>query len=186
MKVETTVEQWTKEQFANHMAEENKKVDAAMHVIQGLKSEYPFHLPSVIHGVTVWDHCSISPFVKIGKDTVIGFGVNITGPVVIGENVRIQSYVFIPEGVTIEDYVFIGPGVIFTNVKYPQVRLREAKNYSQTLIKTGASIGAGSIIGSDITIGEKALVGMGSVVLKDVKAGWIVRGNPAHHIRENK
>jgi len=177
-------EEWTKEKFEKYMDEQDIKFDTAMNIIKGIKSEYPFHLPSVVHGVTVWSHCSISPFVQIGKGTVIGFGVNITGPVKIGKNVRIQSYVFIPEGITIEDRVFIGPGVIFTNMKYPKVRLREAKIYSQTLVKKGASIGAGSLIGSDITIGENALVGMGSVVLNDVRDGWIVRGNPAHHIRK--
>lgn len=170
--------------WKKHLDEDAVKFDAAMRIIKAVKSNYPFHLPSLIEGVVVWSHCSIHPMVQIGKGTVIGFGVNITGPVKIGKKVRIQSYVFIPEGITIEDRVFIGPRVTFTNVKYPKVRDREPKIYSKTLIKEGASIGAGSIIGTDITIGKGSLVGMGSVVLKDVKPGWIVRGNPAHHIRK--
>ena len=147
--------------------------------------KYPFHPPSSIDGVTIWSYCSIHPMTQIGKGTVIGFGVNITGPVKIGKNVRIQSYVFIPEGITIEDNVFVGPRVTFTNIKYPKVRGKEPKVYSKTLVKEGARIGAGSIIGTDVTIGEGALIGMGSVVLKDVKPGWIVRSeNSAHHIRK--
>jgi len=177
--------EWNPELFKRYMEEQREKFDASCHILKGLQSDYPFQLPHLTdNGVTIWPHSSIHPKAKIGSGTTIGFGVNITGPITVGENVRIQSNVFIPEGVTIEDFVFIGPGVIFTNKKYPKVRLREPKDYNDTLIKKGASIGAGCIISSDITIGEKALVGMGSVVLKDVKPGWIVRGNPAHHIRE--
>lgn len=178
------MEKSTERFFKECMDKEADKFDAAMHIIKGAQSNYPFHLPSLIDGVTIWSGCSIHPMARIGRGTVVGFGVNITGAVRIGENVRIQSYVFIPEGIVIEDRVFVGPRVTFTNVKYPKVRDREPKIYGKTLIKKGASIGAGCIIGTDITVGEGALVGMGSVVLKDVKPGWIVRGNPAHHIRE--
>jgi len=179
------MDQKKSEEFWKEYTDKNfEKWDTAMRFVDSLKSGYPFHLPSIIEGVVVWSHCSINPYAKIGKGTVIGFGVNITGIVKIGKNVRIQSYVFIPEGVTIEDKVFIGPRVTFTNVKYPKVRDRDPKIFNKTLVKEGASIGAGSIIGTDLTIGEGSLVGMGSVVLKDVKPGWIVRGNPAHHIRK--
>ena len=178
-------EKWSPELFKQYMDDERHKFDAACNILKGLQSDYPFQLPHLTdNGVTIWGHCSIHPKVKIGEGSIIGFGVNITGPIVIGENVRIQSNVFIPEGVTIEDFVFIGPGVIFTNKKYPKVRLREPKNYSRTIVKKGASIGAGSVIGSDIIIGERALIGMRSLVLKDVRSNWIARGSPAQHIRE--
>ena len=179
-----TMSKAQEEFWKEYLDKDAEKFDAAMHIIKAVKSNYPFHLPSLIDGVVVWSHCSIHPLSQIGKGTVVGFGVNITGAIKIGKNVRIQSYVFIPEGVTIEDRVFIGPRVTFTNVKYPKVRDRDPKVFNKTLVKEGASIGAGSIIGTDLTIGEGALVGMGSVVLKDVKPNWIVRGNPAHHIRK--
>lgn len=184
MKKEEKVPEEMKKFWIEYLDKEAEKFESAMRIIRAVQSKHPFHLPSLIDGVTIWSHCSIHPLAQIGKGSVIGFGVNMTGPVKIGENVRIQSYVFIPEGITIEDSVFIGPRVTFTNVKYPKVRDREPKIYSKTVVKKGASIGAGSIIGTDIVIGEGALIGMGSVVLKDVKPGWIVRGNPAHHIRE--
>jgi len=152
-------------------------------VLDSFDTKYPFRKSLLIDGVTIWSCCSIHPQAVIGEGSVIGHGVNITGPVKIGRCARIQSYVFIPEGVTIEDRVFIGPGTIFTNVKYPKVRQRDFKVYSKTLVKSGANIGAGCIIGPDVTIGKDSTIGMGSVITKDVKESWIVRGNPAHHIR---
>jgi len=158
--------------------------EADRKVLDSFDTKFPFRKPLLIDGVVIWSYCSIHPQTKIGKGSVIGYGVNITGAVTIGEDARIQSNVFIPEGVTIEDRVFIGPGVIFTNVKFPKVRARDFKVYSKTLVKSGANIGAGCIIGPDVTIGENSTVGMGSVVLKDVKDGYIVRGGPAQHIRK--
>ena len=51
------------------------------------------------------------------------------------------------------------------------------------LVRKGASIGSGSTILANITIGERAIVGAGSVVTKDVPANHIVAGNPAKILR---
>jgi acetyltransferase-like isoleucine patch superfamily enzyme len=53
----------------------------------------------------------------------------------------------------------------------------------KTLVKKGASIGSGCTILANITIGENAIVGAGSVVTKDVPANTIVVGNPAKFLR---
>ena len=110
---------------------------------------------------------------KIGKGTKVGEFVDIAGK--IGENCMIQSFVFIPEGVIIEDEVFIGPKVCFTNDKYPP----SGGNWTKTLVKKGASIGAGSVILPGITIGENSLIGAGSVVTKSVPPKEVWYGNPA-------
>ena len=52
-----------------------------------------------------------------------------------------------------------------------------------TLVKKGASIGSGATILSKVTIGERAIVGAGSVVTKSVPEGAIVAGNPARVLR---
>ena len=52
-----------------------------------------------------------------------------------------------------------------------------------TLVRKGASIGSGSTILSNVTIGERAIVGAGSVVTRDVPARTIVAGNPARVLR---
>lgn len=92
----------------------------------------------------------------------------------IGNNCKIQAFAFIPPGVTIEDDVFIGPRVTFTNDKHPP-----SDNWSETIIKKGASIGAGAVILPGVTIGENAKIGAGSVVTKDIPPNVVACGNPA-------
>jgi acetyltransferase-like isoleucine patch superfamily enzyme len=104
----------------------------------------------------------------------------------IGKNCKISSHTFICEGVTIEDDVFIGHSVAFINDSYPRATAAEGKLQTEadwkvetTLVKKGASIGSGSTILANITIGENSIIGAGSVVTKDVPANTIVAGNPA-------
>jgi acetyltransferase-like isoleucine patch superfamily enzyme len=153
---------------------------------------------------------SIAPDVKLGKDvkiskfvnlygceigdgTKIGAFVEIQKNATIGQNCKISSHSFVCEGVTIEDEVFIGHSVTFINDSYPRATnedglLQTEQDWAveRTLVKRGASIGSGSTILSKITIGEKAIVGAGSVVTKDVPALAIVAGNPANVLRFQK
>ena len=110
---------------------------------------------------------------KIGEDTVIHAFVWIGNNVKIGSRCKIQAFCFIPDGVTLEDDVFLGPSVVMTNDKRPP-----SGNWSKTLIKKGASIGANSTIICGVTIGENAMIGAGSVVTKDVPANEVWFGNP--------
>jgi len=127
-------------------------------------------------GTKIYDHVNLYRC-KIGKNCKIEPFVYIEGGVVIGDNCKIKPFVFIPTGVTIESDVFIGPNVAFTNDKYP--RARGDWKLLQTRVKRGASIGANSVILPGVTIGEKALVGAGSVVTSDVPDNAVLAGNPA-------
>ncbi len=127
---------------------------------------------------------------EIGDESKIGTFVEIQKGVKIGRRVKISSHTFICEGVTIEDYVFIGHGVMFTNDKYPRATTEAGELQTEadwqcipTLIKRGASIGSNATILCGVTVGEKAIVGAGSVVTRDVPAGAIVAGVPARIIR---
>jgi UDP-2-acetamido-3-amino-2,3-dideoxy-glucuronate N-acetyltransferase len=131
-------------------------------------------------GTKIYDHVNIYKC-KIGKNCKIEPFVYIEGGVVIGDNCKIKPFVFIPTGVTIESDVFIGPNVAFTNDKYP--RARGDWKLLQTRVKRGASIGANSVILPGVTIGEKALVGAGSVVTSDVPDNAVLAGNPAQILR---
>ena len=118
---------------------------------------------------------------KIGKDCKIAAFVEIQKGVTIGDKCAIEAFAFIPTGITIEDEVFIGPHVCFTNDKKPRA-VNPGWKVVPTTVKKGASIGAGSIIMCGVTIGEKAMVGAGSVVTKDVPANTLVIGNPAKEV----
>ncbi|MGH9432791.1 MAG: acyltransferase [Terriglobia bacterium] len=127
---------------------------------------------------------------EVGDETKIGAFVEIQKNATIGKRCKISSHTFICEGVTIEDNVFVGHGVTFINDVYPRattpqggLQTGEDWQVGTTLVKRGASIGSGSTILSRVVIGEKALVGAGSVVTKDVPPLAIVAGNPARVLR---
>jgi len=125
----------------------------------------------------------------IGCDCLIGAFVEIQKNVVIGNKVRVQSHSFICEGVKLEDEVFVGHHVVFINDNYPHATNKLGQPITPTdwkllpiLVKKGASVGSNATILGGITIGEKALIGAGSVVTKNVPPGAVVAGNPARII----
>jgi len=127
---------------------------------------------------------------EIGENTKIGAFVEIQKNATVGKNCKISSHTFICEGVTIEDDAFVGHNVAFINDTYPRATASEGQlqtekdwKVERTLVKKGASIGSGSTILANVVIGEKAIVGAGSVVTKDVPAKATVAGNPARVLR---
>ena len=127
---------------------------------------------------------------EIGDETKIGAFVEIQKNARVGRRCKISSHTFICEGVSIEDNVFIGHGVTFINDTYPRATAGDGNlqteadwKVAQTVIKKGASIGSGSTILCDVSVGEDAIVGAGSVVTRDVPANAIVAGNPAKVLR---
>jgi acetyltransferase-like isoleucine patch superfamily enzyme len=127
---------------------------------------------------------------EIGDETKVGAFVEIQKNARIGKRCKISSHTFICEGVTIEDRVFIGHGVAFINDRYPRAtsvggNLQTEADWivEHTVVRTGASIGSGATILSGLTIGEKAIVGAGSTVTRDVPENAIVAGNPAKILR---
>jgi len=129
----------------------------------------------------------------IGDNTKIGAFVEVQKNAYIGRNCKISSHTFICEGVTIEDNVFVGHNVSFINDSYPRATAENGQLQTEadwkvepTLVKKGASIGSGSTILSNVTIGENAIIGAGSVVTKNVPADTIVAGNPARERIKDK
>lgn len=138
-------------------------------------------------GVTIWSNVNIYG-AQIGDNTKIGAFVEIRKGVKIGRNVKVEPFVFIPEGVTIGDCVFLGPNVVFTNDVYPRSCNKEGKlieeyEITPTEVRNGASIGAQSVIMCGVTIGENALIGLGSTVMNDVPADAVVYGEKAKERR---
>lgn len=127
---------------------------------------------------------------EIGDDTKIGTFVEIQKGAKIGKRCKVSSHSFICEGVTIEDEVFIGHNVTFINDLYPRAVNTDGSLQSEadwqcrpTLIKRGASIGSSATLLCGVTVGEGALIGAGSVVIKDVAPWTVVAGNPARVIK---
>lgn len=128
---------------------------------------------------------------EIGDETKIGAFVEIQKNAKVGRRCKISSHSFICEGVTIEDNVFIGHGVTFVNDAYPRATTAAGElqtesdwKVERTRIRKGASIGSGATILCNVTVGENAIIGAGSVVTKDVPARVIVAGNPARILRK--
>lgn len=154
--------------------------------------------------------CVIAPDVKLGRDVIIYNFVNLYGCEIgdgtrigtfveiqknarVGRRCKISSHSFICEAVTIEDEVFIGHGVTFINDKVPRAtsaggELQTEADWTPvpTLVRRGASIGSGATILCGVTIGERAVVGAGAVVTKDVAADATVVGNPARELGQNR
>ncbi len=131
------------------------------------------------YGCSIEDNSKIGAFVEIQKGATIG------------KNCKISSHSFICEGVHIEDNCFIGHGVMFTNDLFPRATNLDGSQQNdedwtlvETIVKKGASIGSNATILCGITIGENALIGAGSVVVKDVPANSVVVGNPAKEIKK--
>ncbi len=137
----------------------------------------------VPESTNIWQFCVVLPKAKIGENCNICSHCFIENEAVIGNDVTIKCGVQVWDGITIEDNVFVGANVTFTNDRYPKSRNMDWE-LEKTLVKQGASIGAGSTILCGITIGENAMIGAGSVVTHDVPAGELWYGNPARFVRK--
>jgi acetyltransferase-like isoleucine patch superfamily enzyme len=142
-------------------------------------------------GTSVWDNVHIRHGARLGQECIVGGKTLIAYDVEIGNRVKINSAAYICNGVTIEDGVMISAGVIFTNDRFPRAATNDLSQLRSsapdehtlpTLVREGATIGAGAIIGCNLTIGRFAMVGMGAVVTKSVDDFHLVIGSPARSI----
>jgi UDP-2-acetamido-3-amino-2,3-dideoxy-glucuronate N-acetyltransferase len=137
-------------------------------------------------GCRVWRQAHIREGAVVGPGSTIGAGVYVGAHVKLGRNCKIQNDALLYEGVTLEDGVFVGPQVCFTNdflprAVNPDLTLKSAEDWvlGETRVCAGASVGAGSLVITGVTIGRWALVGAGSLVARDVPEHGLVYGNPA-------
>ena len=128
---------------------------------------------------------------RVGDETRIGTFVEIQKGASVGARCKISSHTFICEGVRVEDEVFVGHGVMFINDRRPRATRPDGTpqtesdwTLEQTIVRRGASIGSNATILCGVEIGERAIVGAGAVVTRDVPAGAVVAGNPARIIKE--
>lgn len=130
----------------------------------------------------VWHFCHVLGGAVIGSRCSLGQNVVVMNGVRIGDNVKIQNNVSVYEGVELEDDVFCGPSMVFTNVNNPRSRVPRKNEYTKTLVKRGATIGANATVVCGATLGEYSFIGAGSVVTGDVLAHALVVGVPGRQI----
>lgn len=126
----------------------------------------------------IWQFSVILKGAVVGSNCNINCHTFIENDVVIGNNVTVKSGVYLWDGITVEDYVFIGPNVTFTNDKVPRSK-QYPTSFDRTVLRQGASIGAGATVLGGVEIGRYALIGAGSLVTKDVPDFALVYGSPA-------
>ena len=128
-------------------------------------------------GTSVWDNVHIRRGATIGANCIVGEKTYIAPDVRVGDLCKINAFVYICSAVTLEDGVMIAAHTVFTNDRFPRATdpdVRELRSSDvdehtlPTLVRRGATIGANCTIGCDLTIGEFAMVGMGSVITRDV------------------
>lgn len=142
-------------------------------------------------GTSVWDNVHIRHDSELGEQCIVGEKTYIAYGVKIGHRVKINAMVYICNAVTIEDGVMISAGTIFTNDRFPRATTPDLKELRSsdpdehtlpTLVREGATIGAGCTVGNDLVIGRWAMVGMGSIVTKSVPDFHLVLGSPARSV----
>ena len=129
-------------------------------------------------GTRVWAFAHILPGARVGRDCNICDGVFVENDVVVGNRTTIKCGVQLWDGVRLGDDVFVGPNATFTNDPFPRSRQRP-ETYPETVVESGASIGANATILPGLRIGSGAMVGAGAVVTRSVPPNAIVVGNPA-------
>lgn len=134
-------------------------------------------------GTRVWAFAHVLPGAVIGADCNVCDGAYVEGGAVVGNRVTIKNQVLIFQGVTIEDDVFLGPAMVFTNDLRPRAHIKRGPDaLLPTIVRRGATLGAGVVVVCGTAIGRNAFVGAGAVVAKDVPAHAFMVGNPARRI----
>ncbi|RKY04182.1 MAG: N-acetyltransferase [Planctomycetota bacterium] len=133
-------------------------------------------------GTKIWHFSHVLKASKIGTHCILGQNVSVGPNAEIGNQCKVQNNVSIYKGVTLENGVFCGPGCVFTNVYNPRAFVERKDEFLETVVRTGASIGANATIVCGNTIGKYAFIGAGAVVKKDVRDYAIVAGVPARQI----
>lgn len=139
------------------------------------------HIPHLISptasigkNVRIWNYAYIGPNTKIGENTKIGSLAHVDYNVVIGNDCKIEGLAYIAPMSRIGNDVFIGPSACLTNDPYPP-----SGRMVGVVVEDGAVVCARSVIKAGVLVGKNSVVGMGSVVTKDVPRDSVVIGVPA-------
>jgi len=121
---------------------------------------------SVIHPSAV-----ISSSAQIGQGSVILSNTSIGSGVKIGNHVMVLQNCIVSHDSQIGDYSVLATGVCLSGDVH---------------VEPGAYLGSHCCIRGGGNVGAGSLVGMGSVVVKDIPAGQVWCGNPARYLRHTR
>ena len=124
------------------------------------------------HHVVVREDAAIGDDVSIWSNTVVDYGCRL------GDRVKVHCNCYLAQFTELEDDVFLAPGVTVANDLFPGLPA-SAEAMAGPLVKAGAKVGVNVTILPYVTIGADAIVGAGSVVTRDIPAGFVAFGNPA-------
>lgn len=133
-------------------------------------------------GSRIWHFVHVCAGACIGEAVSLGQNVFVGNKVKIGDRCKIQNNVSIYDNVTLEEGVFCGPSMVFTNVYNPRSLVERKSEYRDTLVRTGATLGANCTIVCGVTIGAYAFVGAGAVINRDVPDFALMVGVPARQL----
>jgi sugar O-acyltransferase (sialic acid O-acetyltransferase NeuD family) len=121
-------------------------------------------LPDARYATIVHPTATVGETCTIGAGSVLLAHADLTADVTVGRHVVVMPQVVLPHDARVDDFATLASGV----------RVGGACHVSE-----GAYIGAAAVLREMITIGPRALVGMGSVVTRDVPGERKWMGSPA-------
>jgi UDP-2-acetamido-3-amino-2,3-dideoxy-glucuronate N-acetyltransferase len=134
-------------------------------------------------GTRIWAFAHVMRGARIGENCNVGETCFVENEVVIGNKVTIKNGVCVWDKVILEDEVFVGPHAVFTNDYNPRSAFKkDPQAFLNTIVKTGATIGANATIVCGVTIGRCAFVGAGALIRSNIPDYAIVVGNPSRQI----
>ncbi|WP_306048650.1 acyltransferase [Oceaniradius stylonematis] len=133
-------------------------------------------------GTRIWHFVHVLANTKIGRDCILGQNVMAGPDVVIGDGCKIQNNVSLYRGIVLKENVFCGPSCVFTNVLTPRAHIERKAEFSPTLVKQGATIGANATVICGNTLGAYCMIAAGAVVTRDVPDYALMAGIPARRI----
>jgi UDP-2-acetamido-3-amino-2,3-dideoxy-glucuronate N-acetyltransferase len=133
-------------------------------------------------GSKIWHFVHVLGNTDIGSGCVLGQNVMAGPHVTIGDGCKVQNNVALYKGVRLEANVFCGPSCVFTNVLTPRAHIERKDEFGETLVRTGATIGANATIVCGNTLGAYCMIAAGAVVTKDVPDYALMAGIPARRI----
>ena len=155
---------------------------------QPICSRYPGSFISLGSGVTLdsairsnrlggFSPCvvrTVTPTARIQLGDHVGLSNSV---IVAGNSIEIGEHTILGSGVMILDNDFHAMGTGFSWVS------ECSKNSKPIKIVRGCFIGSRSMILKGVTLGDRAIIGAGAVVTKDVPAYSMAAGNPARIVR---